>query len=205
MIFTPLELAGAWLIEPELISDERGAFARMWCCREFQDHGLNPQLVQCNVSINHRRGTVRGMHFQRDPHAETKLVRCASGAIHDVIVDLRSESPTFRRWIGCDLTSERRAMLYIPAGFAHGFQTLTDNTEVFYQMSQEFHSASACGVRWDDPAIAVSWPLTISVISEKDQSWPDLMSLLRYDESESCRPPHPQIATGIPLQSLGSL
>ena len=172
MIFTPLELAGAWLIEPELISDERGAFARTWCCREFEEQGLDPRLLQCNISFNHRQGTVRGMHFQRAPHAETKLVRCTRGAILDIIVDLRSESPTFRQWIARELTSDNRAMLYIPEGFAHGFQTLTDNAEVAYQMSREHHPASAAGIAWDDPAIAVKWPLPISIISQKDQTWP---------------------------------
>ena len=177
MIFTPLELAGAWLIEPELITDERGAFARTWCCREFEEQGLDPRLLQCNISFNHRRGTVRGMHFQRAPHAETKLVRCTRGAILDIIVDLRSESPTFRQWIARELTLDNRAMLYIPEGFAHGFQTLTDNAEVVYQMSREHHPASAAGIAWDHPAIAVKWPLPISIISQKDQTWPAWMEV----------------------------
>jgi dTDP-4-dehydrorhamnose 3,5-epimerase len=174
MIFTPLELPGAWLIRPELITDERGAFARTWCSRELQTRGLNPQMVQCNISFNIRRGTVRGMHFQRAPHAETKLVRCTHGAIQDVIVDIRADSPTFGRWLSCELSADNRAALYVPEGFAHGFQTLTDNAEVFYQMSREHHPGSAAGLRWNDPAIDIRWPLEISVISAKDQSWPDL-------------------------------
>jgi len=173
MIFHPTEFAGAWLIEPELVSDERGAFARTWCAREFEQRGLNPQLVQCNVSLNHRRGTVRGMHFQREPHAEAKLVRCTRGAIFDVIVDLQPESPTYRRWSGFELSADNHRTLYIPERFAHGFQTLTDDAEVFYQMSREYHAASATGVRWDDPAIRVEWPLPVSIISTRDQSWPE--------------------------------
>jgi dTDP-4-dehydrorhamnose 3,5-epimerase len=174
MLFLPSEIPGAWVIEPEWISDERGAFARTWCAHEFESHGLNPRLVQCNLSINHRRGTVRGMHFQREPHAEAKLVRCTRGAIYDVIVDLRTDSPTYGRWIGQELSADNHRMFYIPEGFAHGFQTLTDDAEVFYQMSREFVPGMSCGVRWDDPAIHVRWPLPISIISERDQSWPEL-------------------------------
>jgi dTDP-4-dehydrorhamnose 3,5-epimerase len=176
MIFTPLELAGAWLIEPELITDERGAFARTWCCREFEEYGLNSRLAQCNISFNHRRGTVRGMHFQRAPHAETKLVRCTRGAILDIIVDLRLESPTFRQWTARKLTADNRVMLYIPEGFAHGFQTLADGSEVFYQMSHEYQPSASAGIRWNDPRIDVQWPLGISVISQRDESWPDFLS-----------------------------
>ncbi|MEK6259350.1 MAG: dTDP-4-dehydrorhamnose 3,5-epimerase [Planctomycetota bacterium] len=174
MKFVPTELAGAWLIEPELVSDERGSFARTWCAREFEEHGLNPRLVQCNISTNRQRGTVRGMHFQREPYTEAKLVRCTRGMIFDVIVDLRSESKTFCQWIARELTAENRAMLYIPEGFAHGFQTLTDDTEILYQMSCEHHSASAAGLNWNDPAIAVCWPLPISRISQRDLVWPRL-------------------------------
>lgn len=174
MLFHPTTLAGAWLIEPELVSDERGAFARTWCAKEFEERGLNPHLVQCNVSINRLAGTVRGMHFQREPHAEAKLVRCTRGAIYDVIVDLRPDSPTYRRWQGFELTATNHRQLYIPQHFAHGFQTLTDDSEVFYQMSREYHAASSTGVRWDDPALAVEWPRNITLISQRDRTWPEL-------------------------------
>ncbi len=174
MIFTPLELAGAWLIEPEFISDERGSFARTWCAREFEEHGCNSRLVQCNISVNRLRGTLRGMHFQCERHAEAKLVRCTRGAIHDVIVDLRSDSPTYRRWMACELSDDNHRMLYIPEGVAHGFQTLTDNSEIFYQMSREHHPESSAGFRWNDPAIAISWPLPLGPISLRDLMWPDL-------------------------------
>ncbi len=173
MIFTPLELAGACLIEPELITDERGAFARTWCAREFEEHGLNPRLAQCNISFNHRRGTVRGMHFQRAPHAETKLVRCTRGAIFDVAVDLLPESPTFGHWVGHELSAANHRMLYLPESFAHGFQTLTDDTEIFYQMSHGYVAGSSGGIRWNDPTFRIEWPLPISVIAAKDQAWPD--------------------------------
>jgi dTDP-4-dehydrorhamnose 3,5-epimerase len=172
--FIPQELAGVWLIEPEWISDERGSFGRTWCAREFEGRGLNPRLVQCNISTNRRQGTVRGMHFQREPHAEVKLVRCTRGAIFDVIVDLRPGSPTFRLWVAQELSADNHRMFYIPEGFAHGFQTLTDDAEVFYQMSHEFVPGAGDGVRWNDPAIDVRWPLPISVISERDQIWPEL-------------------------------
>ena len=173
MNFLPLELAGLWLIEPEFVRDERGAFARTWCATEWESRGLNSRLVQCNVSINHKRGTVRGMHFQREPDAEAKLVRVTRGAIFDVAVDLRPDSATCGRWIGVELTSENHRAMYIPEGFAHGFQTLTDDTEIFYQMSREFVAGSSAGVRWNDPAIRVEWPLPISVIAAKDESWPE--------------------------------
>ncbi len=174
MIFHPTDLAGAWLIEPELVSDERGAFARTWCAREFEERGFNPRLVQCNISINRLQGTVRGMHYQREPHAEAKLVRCTRGAIYDVIVDLRCESPTFLCWRGFELSATNYKQLYIPERFAHGFQTLTDDSEIVYQMSREYHSASSTGVRWNDLAIAVEWPREIALISQRDQAWPDL-------------------------------
>ena len=174
MLFLPTELLGSWLIEPELISDERGSFGRTWCAAEFEKRGLNPRLVQCNISTNRRRGTVRGMHFQREPHAEAKLVRCTRGAICDVIVDLRPGSPTFRQWVAQELSADNHRLFYIPEGFAHGFQTLTDDAEVFYQMSREFVPGAASGVRWDDPAIRIDWPLPIRIISERDQTWPEL-------------------------------
>ncbi len=173
MIFTPTELKDATIIDLEPFHDERGFFARTWCQREFAEHGLVATVVQANMSYNRRKGTLRGMHFQREPHAETKLVRVVRGAIYDVIIDLRPDSPTFKRWIGVELTAENRRALYVPAGFAHGFQTLADDTEVFYQVSAFYTPGAEGGVRYDDPAFAVSWPLPVSVISAKDAAWPD--------------------------------
>ena len=170
--FVETEIPGAFLIEPERLEDERGFFARMWCEREFKAHGLNPRLAQCNLSFNRTRGTLRGIHYQDSPYAETKIVRCTMGAIYDVIVDLRPESPTFKRWFAVELTAENRCMLYIPEGLAHGFQTLVDNTEVFYQMSEFFHPECARGVRWNDPAFGIHWPLSVSVIADKDNAYP---------------------------------
>ncbi|MBN1221235.1 MAG: dTDP-4-dehydrorhamnose 3,5-epimerase [Anaerolineae bacterium] len=176
MIFTQTKLAGAYIIEPELISDERGFFARTWCQREVEAHGLNPRLVQCNISFNKKSGTLRGMHYQIPPHAEAKLVRCIMGAIYDVIIDLRPGSPTFKQWAAVELTAENRVMLYIPEGFAHGFQTLVDNTEVFYQMSEFYHSECARGVRWNDPTFAITWPFTQGlIITPKDWEYPDFV------------------------------
>ncbi len=173
MIFKEAGIKGAFIIEPERIEDARGFFARAWCKREFAEHGLNPFLVQCNLSFNKSRGTLRGMHYQGAPHQETKLVRCTRGAIYDVIIDLRPESRTCLKWLGVELTQENRKILYVPEGFAHGYQTLTDNTEVFYQVSQFYSSESEGGVRWDDSAFGIKWPETdILVISEKDKNWP---------------------------------
>ena len=158
MIFTETKLAGAFVIEPERVEDERGFFARTWCVREFEERGLNTRLVQCNISFNKQKGTLRGMHFQIEPHAETKLVRCTMGAMYDVIVDVRPDSPTLGRWVAVELSADNRKMLYIPEGFAHGFQTLVDNTEVFYQMAEFYHPESARGLRWDDPVLGIAWP-----------------------------------------------
>lgn len=173
MRFVPLPLSGALLIEPEPIADERGFFARIYCREEFAAHGLDPDLVQCSVSLNKRKGTLRGMHYQKSPHEETKLVRCTMGAIRDVIVDLRRDSLTYLRWAGVDLSAENRSTLYVPRGFAHGFVTLADNSEVFYQMSRFFEPGSAAGVRWNDPAFGIEWPGDVSVISERDRNYPD--------------------------------
>jgi dTDP-4-dehydrorhamnose 3,5-epimerase len=170
--FQETELPGAFVIEPERIEDHRGFFARTWCIREFADHGLSTDLVQCNVSYNARKGTLRGMHYQVAPHAEVKLVRCTRGSILDAIVDVRPESPTFHRWVGVELSAENGRMLYIPGGFAHGFQTLEDGSEVFYQMSTFYHPESARGLRWDDPTVGIGWPLDVQVISGKDQGFP---------------------------------
>lgn len=172
MIFHALEIPGAFLIEPERKRDRRGFFARTWCRDELEERGLDPTIVQCNISVNTRKGTVRGMHWQGEPSPEIKLVRCTAGAIHDVILDLRPESPTYRRHYGVDLTAENRLGLYVPAGVAHGFQTLADETEVFYQMSEFYDPDAQRGVRWDDPAFEIAWPLPISVISDRDLSFP---------------------------------
>lgn len=173
MIFTPTRLAGLWLVEIEPRADERGHFARTWCAREFAAHGLDTRLAQASLSFNRRRGTVRGMHFQRPPHAEVKLVRCTRGAIRDVALDLRPDSPTHGRWQGFDLTAANGAALYIPEGFAHGFQTLEPDTEVFYQISEFYAPAASDGVRWDDPAFDIAWPLPVSCLSPRDAAWPD--------------------------------
>jgi dTDP-4-dehydrorhamnose 3,5-epimerase len=172
MIFRETPLAGAWVLEPERIPDERGFFARTWCRRDFAERGLDPAIAQCSVSWNHRRGTLRGLHFQAAPHAEVKLVRVTRGAVWDVIVDLRPESPSFQKHFSIVLSAENGNQLYIPKGMAHGFQTLADGTEVFYQISEFYAPESARGYRWDDPAFAIPWPEPISVISEKDRSLP---------------------------------
>ena len=173
MIFQPTGLTGAYVIAIERLSDERGFFARSFCAREFEDHGLNPSMAQCNISYNRHAGTLRGMHFQASPFEEAKLVRCTRGAIHDVIIDLRPDSPTFMQHVGVQLTPDARNMLYVPEGFAHGFLTLEDHTEVFYQMSEFYVPGAARGFRWDDPAFAIDWPASVSVISERDAAYPD--------------------------------
>lgn len=172
MIFRETPLAGAWVLEPERFEDERGFFARTWCRREFEAHGLDPSIAQCSVSFNHRRGTLRGLHFQAAPHEEIKLVRVTRGAIWDVIVDVRPGSPTFRQHFSVVLSAEARNELYIPKGTAHGFQTLEDETEVFYQISEFYAPESARGYRWDDPSFAIPWPEPVTVISEKDRNLP---------------------------------
>jgi dTDP-4-dehydrorhamnose 3,5-epimerase len=174
MRITPTPLAGAFVIDVEPIADERGFFARSWCAKEMAAHGLDGRLAQCSVSFNAAAGTLRGMHFQAPPHAETKVVRCTRGGVHDVILDLRPGSPTFRRWFAAKLSAENHRALYVPPGFAHGFQTLEPDTEILYQMS-EFHvDGHAAGVRWDDPAFGIEWPATTSrTMSEKDRNWPD--------------------------------
>jgi dTDP-4-dehydrorhamnose 3,5-epimerase len=175
MRFLPTKLAGAYVIEPEPREDERGLFARTYCRDEFAALGLNVAWVQCNVSFNRRQGTLRGMHWQDEPHAEVKLVRCTRGAAFDVIADLRPTSPTYRQWVGVELTADDRRAVYVPAGFAHGFQTLTDGTELFYQMSEFYHPDLARGARWDDPALGIEWPPTARrIIAERDLSFPDL-------------------------------
>ena len=164
MKFTPIELEGAWIVDVVRMEDERGFFARSWCRREFEDHGLNPDVVQCNVSRNRKKGTLRGLHYQAAPHEEAKLVRCTAGAIYDVIVDLRPGSATHLRHFGTILSAENHRALYVPEGFAHGFLTLADDTEVFYQMSHVYEPAAARGFRWDDPEFGIEWQGAIEVI-----------------------------------------
>lgn len=173
MIFRELPLQGAFTIDLDLITDERGFFARSWCMQEFQARGLDARLVQCNVSYNKVKGTLRGMHYQVAPAAEVKVVRCTSGAIYDVIVDLRPDSPTFKRSLSVLLSAESHRMLYIPQQFAHGFLTLSDNTEVMYHMSEFYAPSCARGFRWDDPTFGISWPEQVKVISAKDRNYPD--------------------------------
>lgn len=172
MIFHPTLLPGVYRLEPEPLRDERGFFARTFCAEEFTEHGLEPRVVQCNVSFNHRRGTLRGMHYQETP-AEAKLVRCTRGQIFDVALDLRPESPTYKRWVGFALSAENRQALYIPPGCAHGFLTLEDDTEVFYQMSEFYSAPHARGVRYDDPAFDIRWPEPVRVIHQRDRTYPD--------------------------------
>jgi dTDP-4-dehydrorhamnose 3,5-epimerase len=173
MKFHESKISGVFEIEPELKTDERGYFARTWCTKEFELHGLSSNLVQCSLSFNVRAGTLRGLHYQAAPHAETKLVRCTKGSIYDVVVDLRPESPTFKSWVGVVLTGANHRMIYIPQGCAHGFLTLEPESEVFYQMSEFYSVESARGVRWDDPAFQVAWPKKIEVIAERDRTYPD--------------------------------
>ena len=173
MLFTPTSLPGAYLLDLKRLEDERGFFARSWCAREATDLGIDPNVVQCNISFNKMKGTLRGMHLQLPPFAESKLVRATRGAIYDVIIDLRSISPTFRQWIGVELTAENRRALFVPKGFAHGFQTLEDDTEIFYQMSEFYAPETARGVRWDDPAFGIQWPLEVTEMSPKDRILPD--------------------------------
>lgn len=176
MIFTETRLAGAFVIELERHTDERGFFARTFCQKEFEAHGLNAHVAQCNVSFNKRKGTLRGMHYQAAPFTEAKLVRCTLGSIYDVIIDLRPASATFKRHFAMELSAENRRMLYIPEDFAHGFQTLEDDTEVFYQMAQRYSAEHARGVRWNDPAFGIEWPKGERIIIERDQNYPDFAS-----------------------------
>jgi dTDP-4-dehydrorhamnose 3,5-epimerase len=173
MIFTETPLRDAFWIDLEPVTDDRGFFARSYCEDEFKSRGLKPCGIQCSVSFNNRKGTVRGMHYQAAPKAEAKVVRCTRGAVYDVIVDLRPDSPTYRRWVATEMSADNRRAVYIPEGCAHGFQTLTDNTEVYYQMSEVYAPGFARGVRWDDPAFGIEWKLPLSVISERDAGYPD--------------------------------
>jgi dTDP-4-dehydrorhamnose 3,5-epimerase len=178
MTFRETKLPGVFEIHLEPNADRRGFFARSWCQSEFENHGLNAKLVQCSVSYNSRKGTLRGIHYQAAPNSETKLVRCTMGAIYDVVVDLRPQSPTFKNWIAVVLTAANRHMLYIPEGCGHGFLTLEDETEVYYQMSEFYHPESARGVRWNDPAFQIVWPAEVEVISERDRTYPNMEEVL---------------------------
>jgi dTDP-4-dehydrorhamnose 3,5-epimerase len=174
MIFTETKLAGAFILDLEMHTDARGFLARSWSASEFAARGLNPQAAECNVSFSKRKGTLRGMHFQRPPHAQVKLVRCTAGAIFDVIIDLRPESPTFKQWVAVELTAANRRLLYVPGGFAHGFQTLADDSEVYYQMSDIYAPELAGGVRWNDPAFGIEWPEEDNrIINTRDSEYPN--------------------------------
>jgi dTDP-4-dehydrorhamnose 3,5-epimerase len=173
MKLNELPLTGAYQIEIEAISDERGFFARTWCKETARLLGLDPHLEQCSISYNLRKGTLRGMHFQRDPYGEAKLVRCTRGAIYDVLLDLRPQSATFKNWVGVELSADNYQMVYIPPGLAHGFITLADDSEVFYQISQPYRPEASAGVRWNDPAFSIAWPMVPTVLSERDQSYPE--------------------------------
>jgi dTDP-4-dehydrorhamnose 3,5-epimerase len=181
MIFLETALAGVFIIEPEIIADERGFFARSWTPDEFAQQGLNPHLAQCNISFNKQKGTVRGMHFQTKPHEEAKLVRCTQGAIYDVAIDLRPDSQTRYRWVAVELTSANHRMFYIPEGFAHGYQTLAEGAEIFYQISELYHPECAGGLRWNDPALGIDWPLPVTVIAERDATYPLLSRCANTD------------------------
>ncbi|MCC9166769.1 dTDP-4-dehydrorhamnose 3,5-epimerase [Pontibacter harenae] len=172
MIFTETKLKGAYIIDVKRLEDERGFFGRSYCEREFEEYGLNVNVVQANVSHNPQKGTLRGMHLQLAPNEETKLVRCTRGALFDVIVDLREGSETYKQWVGVELTADSFRMLYVPEGFAHGYLTLEDNTDAFYQVTQFYSPGSEKGLRWDDPAFNIEWPIEPQLISEKDKSHP---------------------------------
>jgi len=172
VLFIETKLDGVYIIELEKMEDDRGFFARTFCQREFEAYGLNPRVAQCSTSFNKKKGTLRGLHYQVAPYEEVKVVSCKSGAIYDVAVDLRPDSPAFKQWMAVELTEDNRKALYIPAGCAHGFQTLVDNAEVYYQISEFYHPEAAKGIRWDDPTFGVQWPVENPFVSAKDTSWP---------------------------------
>jgi len=176
MIFQKTKLPGVFEIQIEAKPDDRGIFARTWCQEEFASQGLSSRLVQCNLSFTTQQGTLRGMHYQVAPHEETKLIRCTRGAIYDVVLDLRPDSPAYKDWVAVELTAGKRNMIYVPEGCAHGFLTLQDGTEVIYQMSEFWNPESSRGVRWDDPAFQITWPAKVEVISERDRTYPDFQS-----------------------------
>ena len=176
MIFTETQLKGAYIIEPEKRADDRGFFARSWCEKEFADHNLNPRTVQCNISFNPKKGTLRGMHYQATPFAEAKLVRCTRGSIYDVMIDLRPDSPTYKQSFTTTLNAGDHKMLYVPEGLAHGFLTLEDDSEVFYQMSEFYAPEHARGVRWNDPAFGIGWPIAEPIMADRDRNYPDFVT-----------------------------
>lgn len=175
MRFRSLGIAGAFAIDLERLEDDRGFFARSFCEQEFAGHGLSSVIAQCNISWNRVQGTLRGIHFQRHPHAEAKLVRCTRGALYDVVVDLRPSSPTYLKWEAIQISADDRTAVYVPDGCGHGFQTLRDDTEVSYQMSERYHPELAGGIRWNDPAVCLAWPLLPPIVSDRDNSYPDLV------------------------------
>ena len=175
MLFLETKLKGAFTIDVQRIEDSRGFFARAFCKREFEQRGLNPAILQCNVSFNPQKGTLRGMHYQQEPFREVKVVRCIAGAIFDAIVDLRPDSSTYRQWTGVELSAQNGRSLYVPEGFAHGYLTLTENTEVFYQVSEFYSPGYERGIRWNDPAFRIQWPIEPLIISPKDASHPDFV------------------------------
>jgi dTDP-4-dehydrorhamnose 3,5-epimerase len=172
--FQELSLKGVFLIELEKIEDERGFFSRVWDKKKFEDKGLNSNLSQCNISFNKNKGTIRGMHFQKKPYEEAKIIRCVKGKIFEVLIDIRVGSPTFHKWISVELCENKYEILYVPEGFALGFQTLLENTELYYQMSEYYHPEKSGGIKWNDPKIQIKWPLDCSVISKKDDSFEPL-------------------------------
>lgn len=174
MRFTETELAGAWLVDLEPLADDRGWFARSFCADEFAAHGLDPVVAQCNVTVTDHAGTIRGLHYQCPPAEESKLVRCTRGAVLDVAVDLRADSPTFLRHLAVELTAASHRALYLPARFAHGFQALTDDVELHYQMGAPYVPGTARGLRYDDPALGIEWPLPVRNVSGRDAAWPDV-------------------------------
>jgi dTDP-4-dehydrorhamnose 3,5-epimerase len=199
MIFSPTKLAGAYVVALDPHSDERGCFARTWCAEEFAQQGLDARLTQCNLSYSKRRGTIRGLHLQAPPHEEAKLVRVTRGAVYDVAVDLRADSPTFGQWLAVELTMENRLALFVPIGCAHGLQTLADDTEVLYQMTTPYVPSAARGVRWDDPTIDIAWPELVSEISNHDRHCPTLDTFLSSGESRQYRlqRPHDPVSSAL--------
>lgn len=182
MIFSPLDIVGAYIIEPERREDDRGLFARIWCERELDERGLNARTAQVNLQFTRQAGGIRGVHFQIAPGEEVKIVRCTAGAMFDVMVDVRPGSPSYRRWVGVELTPGTRRMVYVPEGCAHGFQALVNDTEAYYHTSERYAPELCRGIRFDDPAFGIGWPLAVTSISDADRAWPD------YDES-MLRPP----------------
>lgn len=171
MIFTETEISGSYLIDVKRIGDDRGFFGRLWCEREMEEMGLVSSIKQSNIGVSPLKGTLRGLHYQTAPHQEVKIIRCPRGAIYDVIVDLRPDSPTFKKWFAVELTAENSRMIYVPEGCATGYQTLVDDTEIYYHTSEFYHPESATGVRHDDPAFGIEWPLPIAAISDNDKNW----------------------------------